>query len=146
MAAKGRALTALVKYGPVVYTAAQRYGPTVVQQLRHSPAEAVLNRRVRGSGHRRRALQHAGTVVDGSVQQVFHLSEPYWVVFSGEEPVGVHPHTAVPYERLLRNADSANRVRPEEAARTVQVRLPRRRGGRGGQPPQPPQPPQRPTA
>lgn len=139
MAGKGRAVTALVKYGPVVYTAAQRYGPTVVHQLRQGPAETVLARRVRGGGHRRRAMQHAGTVVQGSVQRVFHLSEPYWVVFSGEEPIGVHPHTAVPYERLLRNADPAKRVRPEDAARTLQVRLPRRRDGGG-------RPPQRPTA
>lgn len=127
MAATNLAKLAL-KYGPVVYTLAQKYGPKVVEQMlkNREPAQRLLHdrtERVRNNP-RRRALDHAESVVDGSLQQVFHRGQPYWVVFSRGEPVGTHPHTDASFDVLLLNADPARRVTPQELRRTV--RLPRR--------------------
>lgn len=115
-----------LKYGPVVYTLAQKYGPQVAEQLlrQREPAQRLVAAQRGRALARRLALRHADSVVDGSLQQVFHAGEPYWVVFSRNEPVGSHPHTNVPYESLLLNADPAKRVRPDDLRRTVH--LPRR--------------------
>ena len=75
---------------------------------------------------RKQALAHADSVVEGTVQQVFHGGQAYWVVFSRNEPVGTHPHTNIPFDALLLNADPTRRARPEELRRTVH--LPRRPG------------------
>lgn len=123
--------TLAIKYGPVVYALAQRYGPAVVEQImrQRDPAQRLIQdrqARVR-TNPRKLALAHADSVIEGAVQQVFHSGRPYWVVFSRGEPVGVHPHTNIPYETLLLNADPARRVRPEELRRTIHV--PRRKKG-----------------
>src|SRR5690606_10435316 len=106
------------KYGPVVYTLAQKYGPQVAEQIlrKDAPARQFVDgqRHRLASGARKQALAHADSLVEGAVQQVFHAGEPYWVVFSRNEPVGVHPHTNLPYETLLLNADPAKRRRPDE--------------------------------
>ncbi|MGO0576591.1 hypothetical protein [Ornithinimicrobium panacihumi] len=127
MAATNLAKLAL-KYGPVVYTLAQKYGPQVAEQLlRKDGAARQLvadqTQKLR-AGARKQALAHADSVVDGTLQQVFHGGESYWVVFSRNEPVGTHPHTNIAYDALLLNADPAKRVRPEALRRTVH--LPRR--------------------
>ena len=127
MAATNLAKLAL-KYGPVVYTLAQKYGPQLVEQIlkNREPAQRFVHdrtERVR-TNPRRRALDHAESVVDGSLQQVFHRGQPYWVVFSRGEPVGTHPHTDASFDVLLMNADPSRRVTPQELRRTV--KLPRR--------------------
>ncbi|SOC56415.1 hypothetical protein [Ornithinimicrobium cerasi] len=118
-----------LKYGPIVYTLAQKYGPQVVEQVlrQRDPAQKfVSNQRERGTA-RKQALAHAESVIDGAVQQVFHGGQAYWVVFSRNEPVGTHPHTTVPYDSLLLNADPARRVSPADLRRTVHLpRRPRR--------------------
>lgn len=126
MAAPTKIAKLALKYGPVVFTLAQKYGPQVAEQLlkQREPAERLLSARRDRSSARRLALRHADSVVEGSLQQVFHAGEAYWVVFSRNEPVGTHPHTNIPYDALLLNADPAKRVRPEELRRTVH--LPRR--------------------
>lgn len=140
MAGKARAVGAALKYGPVVVTAAQRYGPAVWEQVRaqRAPAEKFVQAKVARGNQRKKALAHADTVVDGSVLQVFHDSESHWVVFSGDEPVGVHPPTRAGYEELLDKADLGKKVRPAEAHRTVH--LPRTRKGQRTPPPQTPGP------
>ena len=121
-----------LKYGPIAYQLVQRYGPQVTEQIlkNREPAQQLLKdrtERVRNNP-RRTALAHADSVVEGSLQQVFHAGQGYWVVFSRNEPVGVHPHTTVPYDVLLLNADGAKRVSPGELRRTVRLpRAPRRR-------------------
>ena len=117
-----------LKYGPVVFTLAQKYGPKVVEQMlrNREPAQKFVSdrtERVRNNP-RRRAMEHAESLVEGTVQQVFHRGQPYWVVFSRNEPVGTHPHTEAPFDVLLLNADPARRVSPTELRRTV--KLPRR--------------------
>jgi hypothetical protein len=122
-----------IKYGPVVYALAQRYGPQVVEQImaRREPARQLLADRSAGARRnpRKTGIAHADTVVEGSVQQVFHAGRPYWVVFSRNEPVGVHPHTSLSYDTLLLNADPAKRVTPAQLRRTVHLPRPRRSGG-----------------
>lgn len=117
-----------VKYGPIVYTLAQKYGPQVAEQIlrKDSPARQLVTEQTRKvrSGARKQALAHADSVVDGTLQQVFHGGESYWVVFSRNEPVGTHPHTNIAYDALLLNADPGKRVRPQELRRTLH--LPRR--------------------
>lgn len=117
-----------IKYGPVAYTLAQKYGPQLVEQVlkNREPAQRYVQgkvEQVRGNP-RRRAIDHADSVVDGSLQLVFHRDQPYWVVFSRNEPVGTHPHTEASYDVLLLNADPAKRITPAQLRRTI--RLPRR--------------------
>ena len=123
MAGKARMAQQALRYGPVVYAMAQKYGPQVVEQImkQREPAQRLLQERAQKArtNPRKLALAHADSVVDGSLQQVFHAGAPYWVVFSRNEPVGVHPHSTVPYDVLLMNADPAKRVRPEQLRRTV---------------------------
>jgi hypothetical protein len=115
-----------LKYGPIVYTLAQKYGPQVVEQAlrQREPAQRYVSAQRERTTARKQALQHADSVVDGSMQQVFHGGQAYWVVFSRNEPVGSHPHTNIPYDTLLLNADPAKRAKPDELRRTVH--LPRR--------------------
>lgn len=118
-----------LKYGPIVYTLAQKYGPQVVDQVlrQRDPAQKFVSTQRERVTARKQALAHAESVVDGAVQQVFHGGQAYWVVFSRNEPVGTHPHTTVPYDSLLLNADPARRVSPGELRRTVHLpRRPRR--------------------
>lgn len=123
------AVSAALKYGPVVAAAARRYGPTVVEQMKsqREPAEKLLRERRERSNPRRTAINHAATVVEGTLLRGFHQGREFWVVFSGEDPVGVYPYTNVPYEVLLDHADLGRRVPPEQARR--RAHLPRRRDG-----------------
>lgn len=118
-----------IKYGPVVYALAQKYGPSVVEQImrQRDPAQRfVAERRARvRTSPRKLALAHADSVIEGTLQPVFHAGTPHWVVFSRGEPVGVHPHTNIAFESLLLNADPAKRLRPEDLRRTIHV--PRRK-------------------
>ncbi|MFX0538401.1 hypothetical protein ACQBAT_02545 [Ornithinimicrobium sp. Y1847] len=125
MPAKANLAKLALKYGPIVYTLAQKYGPQVAEQImkNREPAQRYLAERAQKSrkAAKRTALAHADSVVDGSLQQVFHAGEAYWVVFSRNEPVGSHPHTNISYDALLLNADPAKRVRPEELRRTIHL-------------------------
>lgn len=132
MAGKTRLAKQAIRYGPVVYALAQRYGPQVVEQImrQREPAQRLIQERAERvrTNPRKFALAHADSVVDGSLQQVFHAGRPHWVVFSRNEPVGVHPLTTVPYDVLLLNADPAKRVRPADLRRTVTLpKTPRKR-------------------
>lgn len=133
----GRTVGSLIRYGPLVYGAVQKYGPQVWEQVQtqREPAERFMQAKVAKGNHRKKAMAHAQTVRRGSVLQVFHRNEAHWIVFSGEQPIAVHPATQATYEQLLEHADLDQRVRPQDAHLTV--RLPRRlarRGGRGRTP------------
>lgn len=129
MAGKGKAAGRLIKYGPIAVTAAQRWGPVVWEQVKNQrePAEKFVQDRVAKGNQRKKAMAHAATVIDGSVLQVFHLNAAHWVVFSGEDPIAVHPPTQAPFDELLDRADLSRRVRPGESTVTIKVPKPRRR-------------------
>lgn len=110
-------VSAAIKYGPLAYAAARKYGPEIVDQLRREglPGASTIESKISGKNHRKLAFEHADSVVDGSVMQVFHHSEPYWIVFSGEEPIAAHPRTNIPWDLLLAHADLSKRTRPSDA-------------------------------
>lgn len=133
MAGKGKAAGRLIKYGPIAVTAAQRWGPVVWEQVKNQrePAEKFVQDKVAKGNQRKKAMAHAATVIDGSVLQVFHLNTAHWVVFSGDDPIAVHPPTQAPFEEILDRADLNRRVRPQEGSMTIRVPKPRRRRAAG---------------
>ena len=75
MPAKANLAKLALKYGPVVYTLAQKYGPQVAEQIMKSrePAQRLLQDRAeRVRSPRKMALAHADSVLEGTLQQVFH--------------------------------------------------------------------------
>ncbi|MGB5937665.1 MAG: hypothetical protein WBG76_17585 [Ornithinimicrobium sp.] len=116
MAGKGKAVGAAIKYGPIFYEASRRYGPKVLDQLKagREPAERYVQAKVDKGNQHKKAIQHAGTVIDGSTLQIFHRNAPHWIVFSGDEPIAVHPRTNAAYAELLKNVDLTKRIRPED--------------------------------
>lgn len=129
MAGKGKAAGRLIKYGPIVATAAHRWGPVVWEQMKQQrePAEKFVQDKVAKGNQRKKAMAHASTVIDGSVLQVFHLNTAHWVVFSGDDPIAVHPPTQASFEEILDRADLGNRVRPQDRTVTLKVPKPTRR-------------------
>lgn len=92
-----------------------RYAPAAVEAARaaREPATNAAQRALGSVQSRRRALEHAGTVRDGSVLKTFDVDERVvWVVFSGDEPVATHPVTHTPTTDLVRHADLGTRIRP----------------------------------
>ncbi len=134
MPGKGRAVGSIIKWGV-------KYGPHVVvlaQQARE-PAMAAAQKALERQKARRRALEHAATVRDGSVLKAFDphddsdSSDPVWVVFTGDEPIASHPITTTPLGELVAKSDLSTRVRPADlptAAERVRRHIPRRRGQR----------------
>lgn len=136
MAGKGSAAGKLIKYGPIAAAAAQKFGPVVWEQVKNQrePAEKFVQSKVARGNQRKKALAHATTVIDGSVLRVFHANTAHWVVFSGDDPIAVHPPTTASFDELLDRADLSNRLRPRDHAVTIRVPRPRRRssGTSGG--------------
>jgi hypothetical protein len=91
----------LVKYGV-------RYGPLVVEAVRHGrePAQQAVQAAWAKRSARRKAIEHALTVRDGSLLKVIKDGQAIFFVFSGDAIVTTYP--AVPqsaYPELLRHAD-----------------------------------------
>lgn len=129
MPSKGKAVGSIVKWGV-------KYGPHVVvlAQQAKEPAMAAAQKALDRQKAKRRAVEHAGTVRDGSVLKTFDPrvdhSEPVWVVFSGDEPIAAHPSTTTPMAELIANSDLATRVRPIDMPTPAErlKQIPRRRG------------------
>ena len=125
------------KYGPSLVQEARKHAPAVVDEVerrtgRRAPgapggrpadrADAtprqtgsfVDHTPLGGAAAKRRATHHARAVVEGSMLQTFIHSRPVWVVFSGDTPVGTHPHVDTPFSELLRHADLDARIRPRK--------------------------------
>lgn len=98
---KGRLAKNLVKYGV-------RYGPLVAEAVRHGrePAQQAVQAAWAKRSARRKAVEHALTVRDGSLLKVIKDGQAIFFVFSGDAIVTTYP--AVPqsaYSELLRHAD-----------------------------------------
>jgi len=103
--ANGKLAKNLVKYGV-------RYGPLVVEAVRHGrePAQQALQAAWAKRSARRKAVEHALTVREGSLLKVIKDGQAIFFVFSGDAIVTTYP--AVPqssYPELLRHADLDNR-------------------------------------
>jgi hypothetical protein len=109
----GNAVKVGVKYGPLLYEAV-KHGK--------GPATEATQKFLTRKGVRRRALEHAATLIDGSVLQVFHQGHPAYIVFSGEEMVSCHPPLDVPLQTLVQRADLSKRIRPEDAKRRLPLK------------------------
>ena len=113
MPGKGQAVGRIVKWGV-------KYGPHVVvlAQQAKEPAMKAAQTAIDRQKAKRRAVEHAATLRDGTVLKTFdpaaEHAEPVWVVFSGDEPVAAHPSSATPLAELVARADLATRMRPED--------------------------------
>ena len=111
MASKGRAVGNLVKWG-------MKYGPHVVvlAQQAKEPAMKAAQTALERQKARRRAIEHAATVRDGTVLKTFDPradhGDPVWVVFAGDDPIATHPPSATPVTELIANSDLSTRTRP----------------------------------
>lgn len=94
-----------VKYGV-------RYGPVAFEAVKHGrePAQQAIQAALAKRTARKKALEHAATVRDGSLLKVIHEGAIIYFVFSGDAIVTTYP--SVPqatYPELLRHADLDNR-------------------------------------
>ena len=127
MAGKGKAVGNLVKWGV-------KYGPHVVvlAQQAKEPAMKAAQTAIDRQKARRRAIEHAATVREGTVLKTFdpraEHSEPVWVVFSADDPIAAHPTSTTPLAELIANSDLATRMRPADLPTPVDriKQLPRR--------------------
>jgi hypothetical protein len=108
---------------------ALKYGPYVQQAWKHAgrPAQEAAQRSVSSFLARRTALQHADTVVDGSVLPVMHAGARVWVVYSADTPVAVYPSVPAPLSDLVAHADLTKRITPDQAHEHEHLRELRRR-------------------
>jgi len=63
---------------------------------------------------RRRALKHAGGVLEGSVLKIAPEGTTVYVVFSGDKPIAAYPPQEAVFSTLLEHADLSKRVRSDE--------------------------------
>jgi hypothetical protein len=133
MPGKGQAAGRIIKWGV-------KYGPHVVvlAQQAKEPAMKAAQSALDRQKAKRRAVEHATTVRDGSVLKTFDPTnphgEPVWVVFSGDDPIAAHPATTTPIGQLIANSDLSMRTRPSDLPspadrlRQLPKNLPRRPG------------------
>jgi hypothetical protein len=104
-----------------------RYGPLVVEAVRHGrePAQQAVQAAWAKRVARRKAVEHALTVREGSLLKVIKDGQAIFFVFSGDAIVTTYP--AVPqsaYPELLRHADLDKRV-PSVVLAARKPRLPK---------------------
>lgn len=107
----------LVKYGV-------RYGPLAVEAIRHGrePAQQAMQAALAKRNARKKALEHALTVRDGSLLKVIKEGQAIFFVFSGDAIVTTYPSVpSATYPELLRHADLDKR----ESAAVLAARKPK---------------------
>ena len=114
MAGKGKLVTQTVKLGI-------KYGPQiwVATQALRDPAKEAANKAISSERARRQAMAHAKSLADGSILKVYRGDVAHWVVFSGDEAVGVHPQTDLPPSALVERADLTKRIRPDDKVKAT---------------------------
>ena len=91
----------LVKYGV-------RYGPLAVEAIKHGrePAQQAVQAALAKRSARKKAIEHALTVRDGSLLKVIRDGQAIFFVFSGDAIVTTYPPVPqATYPELLRHAD-----------------------------------------
>lgn len=114
MAGKGKLVTQTVKLGI-------KYGPQiwVATQALRAPAKEAANKAISSERARRQAMAHAKSLAEGSILKVYRGDVAHWVVFSGDEAVGVHPQTDMVLSALVERADLTKRIRPDDKVRAT---------------------------
>ena len=113
----GKLAKNVVKYGV-------RYGPLIVEAVRHGrePAQQAVQAAWAKRSARRKAVEHALTVRDGSLLKVIKDGQAIFFVFSGDAIVTTYPPVPqATYPELLRHADLDKR----EPAAVFAARRPR---------------------
>ncbi|ONI74603.1 hypothetical protein BWI15_13835 [Kribbella sp. ALI-6-A] len=117
----------LVKYGV-------RYGPMAFEAVKHGrePAQQAIQAALAKRTARRKAVEHALTVRDGSLLKVIKDGSAIFFVFSGDAIVTTYPPVPqATYPELLRHADLDRREKAAELAAAQRPkltdRLPKRR-------------------
>ena len=111
-----------MKLGPIIKVAAQtakvavKYGPQAKIAWDHGgkTGAATAAKRAASLNARRKALKHAGSVVDGSVLKVAPEGRTVYVVFTGERPVAAYPKQDLPIITVLEHADLTKRILPKK--------------------------------
>lgn len=114
MAGKGKLVTQTVKLGI-------KYGPQiwVATKALRDPAKEAANKAISSERARRQAMAHAKSLADGSILKVYRGDVAHWVVFSGNEAVGVHPETDMALPALVERADLTKRIRPDDKVKAT---------------------------
>lgn len=102
-----KALTTVVKLGV-------KYGPVAYQAIKHGkePAMELAQKQYARLTARKKALNHAQGLTDGSVIPVWEGDQQVWVVFNGDEPIASHPTVDIPMGLLVQGYDLSKRIRP----------------------------------
>ncbi|MFM6848227.1 MAG: hypothetical protein ACKOVB_03885 [Terrabacter sp.] len=114
MAGKGKLVTQTVKLGI-------KYGPQiwVASKALREPAKEAANKAISSERARRQAMDHARSLTGGSILKVYRGDGAHWVVFSGDEPVAVHPATDLPLTTLVEGVDLTKRIRPQDKVKAT---------------------------
>lgn len=103
--ANGKLAKNLIKYSV-------RYGPLVIEAVKHGrePAQQAVQAALAKRSAKKKALEHALTVRDGSLLKVIKEGQAIFFVFSGDAIVTTYPPVPpTSYPDLLRHADLDNR-------------------------------------
>jgi len=111
-----------MKLGPFIKMAAQtakaavKYGPQAKIAWDHGgkAGATAAAKRAASLNARRKALKHAGGLVDGSVVKVAPEGRTVYVVFTGERPVAAYPKQDLPINAVLEHADLTKRILPKQ--------------------------------
>ena len=106
----------LIPVGKKAVTLAAKYGPQAKvawDTAGQAAAEQVKIRRARAA-NRRRAVEKARTVVDGTVLRQIHGDQVVWVVYAGDEPITAYPLVDVELDELTKRARLSERMTPEQ--------------------------------
>ena len=96
-----------------------KYGPLAYEAVKHGrePAQQAMQSALAKRNARKTAIEHAATLRNGTLLKVMHEGRPIWFVFSDDEIIATYPSVPMAsYGELLRHADLANRVKPEQLA------------------------------
>lgn len=88
-------------------------------QALREPAKEAANKAISSERARRQAMAHAKSLADGSILKVYKGDAAHWVVFSGDEAVGVHPETDMLLPALVERADLTKRIRPDDKVKAT---------------------------
>jgi hypothetical protein len=106
----------LIPVGKKAVTLAAKYGPQAKvawDTAGQAAAEQVKIRRARAA-NRRRAVEKARTVVDGTVLRQIHGDQVVWVVYAGDEPITAYPLPDIDLDELTKRARLSDRMTPEQ--------------------------------
>lgn len=100
--------TLAVKYGPQAKIAWDKGGKQAV---------ARASRQAASISHKRKAIAHADSVVNGTILRCAPRGSTLYVVYSTDQPIATYPAQEEPLPELLAHIDLSRRMTPEQARR-----------------------------